>query len=140
MTEFVLDCSVAIAWVFDDQADDATDTLLRELQDGGRAVVPALWHLELGNVLVQAERRRKLTAAETSQRLAFFADLPIATDTAMDADSRSGIVQLARRTSLTTYDASYLELASRRGLALATRDKALRRAAGKEGVAILPNQ
>lgn len=37
MTEFVLDCSVAIAWVFDDQASDATDALLRDLQDGGRA-------------------------------------------------------------------------------------------------------
>ena len=86
MTEFVLDCSVAVAWVFDDHASDATDALLRELQEGGRAVVPPLWHLEFGNVLVQAERRRKLTAAETSRRLAFFADLPIATDTAMDAD------------------------------------------------------
>ncbi len=138
MTEFVLDCSVAVAWVFDDQASDATDALLRALQEGGRAVVPPLWHLEFGNVLVQAERRRKLTAAETSQRLAFFADLPIATDTAMDADLRSSIVQLARRTSLTTYDASYLELASRHGLALATRDKALRRVAGDEAVAVLP--
>ena len=58
MTEFVLDCSVAIAWVFDDQASDATDALLRDLKDGGRAVVPPLLHLELGNVLVQAERRR----------------------------------------------------------------------------------
>ena len=139
MTEFVLDCSVAIAWVFDDQASDATDALLRELQDGGHAVVPPLWHLEFGNVLVQAARRGKLTVAETSQRLAFFADLPIATDTAMDADLRSGIVQLARRTSLTTYDASYLKLALRRGLALATRDEALRRAAGKEAVAVLPS-
>ncbi|MYF68814.1 MAG: type II toxin-antitoxin system VapC family toxin [Proteobacteria bacterium] len=139
MTEFVLDCSVAIAWVFDDQASDATDTLLRELKDGGRAVVPPLLHLELGNVLVQAERRRKLTAAETSQRLDFFADLPIATDSAMEADLRSGIVQLARRTSLTTYDASYLELALRRGLALATRDKALRSAARKEAIAVLPS-
>ena len=139
MTEFVLDCSVAIAWVFDDQASDATDALLRDLKDGGRAAVPPLLHLELGNVLVQAERRRKLTAAETSQRLEFFADLPIATDSAMEADLRSGIVQLARRTSLTTYDASYLELALRRGLALATRDKALRRAAGEEAVAVLPS-
>ena len=83
--------------------------------------------------------RNKLTAAETSQRLEFFADLPIATDSAMEADLRSGIVQLARRTSLTTYDASYLELALRRGLALATRDKALRRAAGEEAVAVLPS-
>ena len=139
MTEFVLDCSVAIAWVFDDQASDATDALLRELQGSGRAVVPPLWHLEFGNVLIQAERRQKLTAAETSQRLAFFADLPIATDTAIGANLRSGIVRLARRTSLTTYDASYLELASRRGLALATRDKALRNAAGKEAVTVLPS-
>ena len=139
MTEFVLDCSVAIAWVFDDRASEGTDALLRELRQGGRAVVPPLWHLELGNVLLQAEGRRKLTAPETSQRLAFFADLPIVTDPAVDADLRSSVVQLARRATLTTYDASYLELARRRGLALATRDNALRRAAEKEVVAILPN-
>ena len=138
MTGFVLDCSVAVAWVFNDQANDATDALLRDLRDGGRAVVPPLLHLEFGNVLVQAERRRKLTAAQTSQRLEFFANLPIATDTAMNADLRTGIVRLARRTSLTTYDASYLELALRRGLPLATRDEALRTAACREAVAILP--
>src|SRR6516165_5701328 len=51
----VLDASIALAWCFDDETSSATEALLDEIKVGG-AVVPTLWHVELGNVLLAAER------------------------------------------------------------------------------------
>ena len=139
MSAFVLDCSIAMAWLFEDQADAETDHLLKMLRDnGGDAIVPSLWRLELGNALTQAERHGKTTAAQVATALELVRNLPIITDAETDSRAFSEILSLARATSLTTYDAAYLELAMRRGLPLATRDKALIRAAHKVTVETLP--
>ena len=45
---FVLDCSIAVAWLFEYESTPQTDELLDRLKDSG-ALVPALWRLELGN-------------------------------------------------------------------------------------------
>lgn len=137
MSGLVLDCSVAVAWCFEDEASPETDTLLERVRDEG-ALVPALWHLELGNVLVQAERRKRLTAADTTTRLELIADLPIATDDETPTRALREILTLARAEGLTTYDAAYLELAMRKGLPLATKDRTLRDAAERAGVASFP--
>ena len=137
MSGFVLDCSIAVAWCFEDEAGPDTDALLERVRDEG-AVVPVLWHLELGNVLLQAERRGRMGAADLTTRLELIGDLPIATDDETAARARREILALARAEALTTYDAAYLELAMRRGLALATKDRALRSAAGRAGVTLLP--
>ena len=137
MGGFVLDCSIAVAWCFEDEAGPDTDALLERVRDEG-AVVPVLWHLELGNVLLQAERRGRMGAADLTARLELIGDLPIATDDETAARARREILALARAEALTTYDAAYLELAMRRGLALATKDRALRSAAGRAGVTLLP--
>ena len=137
MDGFVLDCSIAVAWCFEDEAGPDTDALLERVRDEG-AVVPVLWHLELGNVLLQAERRGRMGAADLTARLELIGDLPIATDDETAARARREILALARAEALTTYDAAYLELAMRRGLALATKDRALRSAAGRAGVTLLP--
>ena len=137
MSGFVLDCSIAVAWCFEDEAGPDTDALLERVRDEG-AVVPVLWHLELGNVLLQAERRGRMGAADLTARLELIGDLPIATDDETAARARREILALARAEALTTYDAAYLELAMRRGLALATKDRALRSAAGRAGVTLLP--
>ena len=67
MSAFVLDCSVAVAWLFDDEATPATDSLLDRLKDSG-ALVPSLWRLELGNVLSRAERHRRISAAHIARQ------------------------------------------------------------------------
>ncbi len=128
MSAFVLDCSIAAAWLFEDEASLYTDTLLEELPNMG-AIVPNLWHLELGNVLIQAERRGRITASQISARLELLNNLPIVTDTETDSRAFREILSLARTEALTTYDAAYLELAIRNGIPLATLDKALIRAA-----------
>ena len=137
MSVFVLDCSVATAWLFEDEATPETDALLDQLADGA-ALVPLHWRLELGNVLVQAERRRRIAPPQVAASVDFVASLPIEVDAETDRRSFREVFSLARSASLTTYDAAYLELALRSGLALATLDKALVQAARDLQVKTLP--
>ncbi len=135
---FVLDCSVTVAWLFEDEATPAVDALQDRLKDGD-ALVPGLWRLEVGNVLARAERRKRIALAQTSAHLELLDRLPVATDTETDSRAFREILSLARTEDLTTYDAAYLELAARRGVALATLDRRLARAARRLGVETLPS-
>jgi predicted nucleic acid-binding protein len=136
---FGLDCSVTMAWVFQDEAGPNTDQLLNELRDDdSNAIVPQLWRLEVGNTLTQAERRGRITAAQRTTTLELVRSLPITTDAETDGRAFREILNLARTTSLTTYDASYLELTMRRGIPLATLDTVLIRAASGVAVKTLP--
>ena len=137
MSVFVLDCSVASAWLFEDEATAETDALLDQLANGA-ALVPLHWRLELGNVLVQAERRGRITPAQVAASVELVSRLPIEVDAETDTRSFREVLALARSTNLTTYDAAYLELALRRGLRLATQDRALVRAALGLKVTTLP--
>ena len=62
----VIDCSIALTWVFEDEASPQTDTLFERVRDEG-AIVPALWHLELGNVLLQAEKRGRIGRGDVTR-------------------------------------------------------------------------
>ncbi len=138
MTGFVLDCSIAVSWCFEDEASEVCDALLERVRDEG-ALVPSLWHLELGNVMIQAERRGRIMSADVSTRLELIGDLPIVTDDETPIRALREILAIARAENLTTYDAAYLELAIRRGLPLATNDKRLRSAGTNTGVKIIPD-
>ena len=131
----VIDSSVALTWCFEDEASPQTDALFEHVRDDG-AVVPALWHFELANVLLQAEKRGRIATGDVATRLELIAELPIATDHEAVARAWREVIALARAESLTAYDAAYLELAIRRGLPLVTKDAALIAAAGRRGVAI----
>ena len=130
MSGLVVDASVAAAWLFDDEAEPRGDRVLERLEDGG-ALVPQLWHLEVRNCLLVAERGRRLSAGEVMDRLDALRRLPIITDAEPDLQSA---FDLARAHGLSFYDAIYLELAKRQSAELATLDGALTRAAGAEGV------
>lgn len=133
---FVLDTSVAVAWLFEDEASAEADALAaRVAQDG--AMTPSLWRLEVANVLLQAEKRGRIAASDVALRLELLDALPIATDAETDARSWRETLSLARQYRLTSYDAAYLELAMRKGVALATRDRALIAAARSAGVAVI---
>ena len=132
---FVLDCSITVAWLFDDESTPQTDELLDRLKDSG-ALVPALWRLELGNVLARAERLKRITAAQIADYLDLLDRSPIVTDTETESRAFREILALARSEGLTTYDAAYLELAVRRRLSLATLDKELIRAAHRVQVEV----
>ena len=138
MSRYVLDASIALAWCFEDEATRETDLLLERARDHG-ILVPSLWHLQLANVLLQAERRGRITAADIAVRLRLLAALPTETDNETHRRATRETLALARAERLTSYDAAYLELAMRRGLPLASRDSDLRAAAKRLGVAILPS-
>lgn len=136
MTAFVLDSSVALAWCFADEASPASDRLLDRLQRDG-AVVPALWPLEVANVLRMAERRRRIACSSSDRFVDLLARLPISIDEETAGRAMGDTLALARDRDLTVYDAAYLELARRLVLPLATRDLDLRKAARAERVALL---
>ncbi len=133
----VVDCSVAVSWCFEDEASEAADALLLRIRDGA-AVVPSLWHLEIANVLIQAAKRGRITPDDAGTRLRLMAALPITTDPETATRAWHDTLVLARAEGLTAYDAAYLELAIRRRLPLATRDKALAEAARRRGIEVLP--
>jgi predicted nucleic acid-binding protein len=131
---FVLDCSVTMAWYFKDEAH-AYANAIRTALGGVAAVVPALWPLEVANILVMGERRKRSTEAEARVWLEYVRRLPIRVEDETPARAWSDILHVARHHELSVYDAAYLELAIRLGLPLATLDEELTAAAGAAGVA-----
>ena len=137
MAAFVLDASVALGWILEGEvrADEARSLLDQVVREG--AVVPMLWRLEVGNVLLAAERRGRLRQTRVDAVVAQLGLLPIARDEQTDDRAWSETRHIARRHALTLYDAAYLELALRRGLPLATFDGKLAAAAVADGVSLI---
>lgn len=133
----VLDCSVTMSWLFADEADEATDALLHSVAEQG-ALVPSLWHLEVANVLLLAQRQGRISAAQITQCTTLLEQLPITVDAKTNGHGFREVLSCASTYMLSAYNASYLELAMRRALPLATTDEYLVRAAGKAGVLVLP--
>jgi predicted nucleic acid-binding protein len=132
----VLDSSVALAWLFRDEQSDTVLAIFDRVVKSG-AVVPSLWRLEVANGLQMAVRRGRINSAFRDSSLKDLNELDIATDSETDVHAWKESVNLADQFQLTLYDASYLELAQRRALPLASRDHALHRAASLLGLAVL---
>lgn len=133
---FVLDNSVAVAWGFEDEDSAYADRTLG-LLDANTAVAPAVWPLEVANAILMGERRGRLSAADTARFLELLGGLPIAVEDAALTGALGAVLDVGRTYGLTSYDASYLELAMRRGLPLATLDGRLADAAGRAGVELV---
>lgn len=130
---FVVDCSIGIGWLFDEQADAYSEAALQALT-ASFAVAPRWWNIEILNVLLALERRERLAAGKAVEALRLLQRLPIQL-----RESQSSLFELhalAERHRLTSYDALYLDTALATGLPLATRDKALRQAAIDCGVGV----
>ena len=133
---FVLDNSVALSWCFEDEQTPSVMALLDRVVETG-AMAPLLWPLEALNGLLVAERRRRLDAAKRAELAGLLRALPITLDNDTAEKSWEDTVRLAERFTLSVYDATYLELAQRRRLPLASKDRALRSAAAALGVVVL---
>ena len=132
---FVLDCSVTMAWCFDDEATPYTDGVRDSLADI-RAVVPSIWPLEAANAIIMGERRKRLDEARSRRFFVLLEALPIILDEVTGTRAFGDILHLARSYQLSAYDAAYLELAIRRGLPLACLDGKLKTAAAAAGVVL----
>jgi predicted nucleic acid-binding protein len=132
----VLDTSIALAWIY---AEETTEAVLHvfDLVKANGAWVPGLWRWEVANVLQMNVRRGRHAGDFRDDALSSLALLPVKVDAEADRQAWSEALHLAERHGLTVYDASYLEIASRRKIALATLDRQLRAAAANEGVQLL---
>jgi predicted nucleic acid-binding protein len=135
----VIDASVTLSWVYSDEHSAASDALLARVADQG-AVVPALWRLEIANALQSGIKRKRIDAAYRDSSIQILLRLPVEIDPDTNDHAWTTILHLADLHQITVYDASYLELALRRGLPLATRDDQLAAAAGSAGAILLPTR
>lgn len=131
---FVIDNSVVAAWLLA-EANPVADAIL-----GGMAahepLAPALWPLELANVLVVAERRGRLSAADLIRFRDDVQALGIRIVPEPPGRVLGDVLDLARAEGLTSYDAAYLDLAIRERAPLATVDRRLRDAALRRGIGL----
>jgi predicted nucleic acid-binding protein len=130
---FVLDASVTAAWILPDEESPLADYVASPLLEH-HAFVPAIWWFEVRNTLIVAERHSRLSISQTGLIQMNLAGLPILVD--REVNERD-LMDIARMNTLTVYDASYVELARRTALPLATLDKAMVRAAKREHVELL---
>ena len=131
----VVDNCIVMAWCLDDEPSSYARVLLERMTQG-TAIQPSIWPLELGNALVVAERRNRITRVHADRFLERLSTFSIEVQFEPMERVVGEILALARKHQLSTYDASYLDLALRRKLPLATQDKALIRAAAECGVAL----
>jgi predicted nucleic acid-binding protein len=133
LSRLVLDASVTLCWLFEDQATAYTDSVLDRLGGGDGAVAPAIWPFEIANAVAVAERRKLVNPSQAVAFLQTLGQLSIAVDRKIE-HIFNAVLEAARRYRLSAYDAGYLELAMREALPLATLDAALRNAARAAGV------
>lgn len=138
MNKLVLDGSIALSWVLPDEVNDRTEGIKADIAGGCQTFVPSHWALEVANALCVAERRRRISQAETTAALAAFANIHLAEDTETGRRAGHETLALARQFALSVYDAAYLELAMRHGATLASLDGPLRAAARKLKVPVRP--
>jgi len=136
LSGFVVDTSVIVSWCLRDEKDDYSNRILDQIS-ASEAVIPSLARFEIANVLLVAERRNRLTEADTNRFIRLLASLPIRVDQEPYDLGLEKILAIGRQHQLSAYDAAYLELAMREGLSLATRDRNLRDAALKCGIHLL---
>ena len=130
----VIEPSVALAWLLPDETNARADAVRLAVENGADSWIPAHWWLEIGNGLLMAERRGRITPEQVAQALSLVNALPLEEDEETAEQIPARTLTLARRHGLTLYDAAYLELAQRRGAKLATFDEQLLNAAAKEKI------
>lgn len=137
MSDWVLDCSTALAAALPDEGSQASLAFLARLGPNDRLWIPALFWTELGNGLEVARRRGRVTEAIVNECISIVGQLPLMTDWLLGPEATWRQCHLAAVHGLSAYDAAYLELALRRGLGLASLDERLSAAACGAGLAVL---
>jgi predicted nucleic acid-binding protein len=140
MIQLVLDASMALSWLLPDEASGVSISVQSEVAKADGVWVAGHWALEVANSICMAERRKRLDAAGVAQAVALFTQLPVAVDPETDKHASTATLALARDYAISVYDTAYLELALRRGAALASLDRPLRLVAKNLGVPLLPKK
>ena len=133
---FVVDNSVVMSWCFKDETNQYADAILDCLSEA-TAFVPSIWPLEVVNVLLVAERKKRLSEADSVRFITLLSQLPIIVEHERPERMMKDLLALARSNNLSSYDASYLDLSMRKGIPIATLDTRLIEASKKTNIPIL---
>ncbi len=133
---FVMDNSIVMSWCFQDELSPFADAVLTSLM-GATAIVPGIWPLEVINVLLVAERQKRLREIDSVRFISLLSQLPIVVDRTWPEKMMKELLALGRASPLSSYDAAYLELAMRQGLPIATLNSKLLEAAKHVDIPIL---
>ena len=133
---FVVDNSVVMTWCFQDEVNHYADAVLDSLTEFV-AIVPAIWPLEVVNVLLVAERKQRLQEADSVRLITLLSQLPILVDRSWPERLMKDFLTIGRAYNLSSYDTAYLELAMRQGLPMATLDRRMIEAARQIDIPIL---
>ncbi len=136
MGSFVVDNSIVMSWCFKDEANQYADAVLDFLSEA-TAFVPSIWPFEVVNVLLVAERRKRLSEADSVRFMTLLSHLPIVVEYERPERTMKDLLALARSNNLSSYDASYLDLSMRKGIPIATSDRRLIEASKRIDVPIL---
>ncbi len=131
MSAFVIDASIAAAWLLPDERSVVADLAFDRLRNEG-AIAPALFGFEIRELIVSNECRGRPSPSQAAEAGGALHDLSIALGPIPLDDTP--LFALARKYRLTIYDAAYLALAIAERTPLATLDGALIAAARAEGV------
>lgn len=134
--DFVLDCSVTMAWCFEDETSEYSEAVL-ELLRTKSAIVPVIWPLEVTNVLLMAMKRKRVSKIKAAGFLDRLNDLPISLANSKPLSAMMSIFELGDEQKITSYDAAYLDLAIAHNTPLATMDKELAQAAKGSKIKLL---
>jgi predicted nucleic acid-binding protein len=136
VVKIVIDASIALSWCFADERSYQSQKILEKVILNG-AVVPNLWHLEVCNSLLIGEIKGRISYENVVEQLNSLEEIPVEVDVQTSTAAWGAVSRIARAHKLTSYDAAYVELAERYSLELATRDKAMIRAATKLNIPVL---
>ena len=133
---FVVDNSVVMSWCFKDETNRYADAVLDKLSES-TAIAPSIWPLEVVNVLLVAERQKRLKQVDSVRFITLLSQLPIVVEGIGSEKVMKDLLALGRTSHLSSYDASYLDLAMRKDCPIATIDKKIMEAAKEVSVTIL---
>ena len=139
MSDWVLDASIALSWLIPDETGEGERSIRYKLTEGATVWVPTHWRLEIVHALWAAERRKRIDSVGISRAVAWSMKFPVCIDPETGERVGHETLAIARQYNLSIYDAAYLELALRKGAALATFDKVLKSTAIKLGIPVLPD-
>jgi predicted nucleic acid-binding protein len=134
----VLDSSMSLTWCLPGQANLTSLAVLDRVRERG-AQVPFIWRVEMANILGLKLRDGNITQEDVAQSVRLLDLLRITSDGLQPATMQE-LLSSVEKYGLTAYDASYLDLASRKGLPLATFDKAMIASAKRNGVSLIEGQ
>lgn len=135
MNAIVLDASITAAWCFEDEQPEAARALLRR-SENTVLFVPAIWPLEMANVLLVSERRGRITPSDSARFIRLLDELSIEVDHQPAMQPFDAVLLIGRTYGLSAYDASYIELALRLGAPIATLDRSMQTVAKRAGVGL----